>query len=86
VLCARPDSTLVAFGTDGRLDAFAVADVLAREGWYVDRQGPPDSLHCTVHAGHEPTIDGFIDAVRLAAAEVGATTSIGLQGNYGTVD
>ena len=35
-------------------------------GWYCDRQTPPDSLHCTVHAGHEHTVDGFIDALRAA--------------------
>ncbi len=86
VLRARPDSTLVAFGGSEEVDVFAVADVLAREGWYVDRQGPPDSLHCTVHAGHEPTIDEFILALGTATAEVSGTSTTGAHGAYGTID
>ena len=34
---------------------------LRSNGWYVDRQGPPDSLHCTVHAAHGHTMSTFID-------------------------
>ena len=86
VLRARPDSTLVAFGAADGLDVFAVADVLAREGWYLDRQGPPDSLHCTVHAGHESTMPAFISDLGAAVAEVRGTSATGAQGAYGTVD
>ena len=42
--------------TPSALDVFAVADALWRRGWYVDRQGPPPSLHCTVNAVHEHRI------------------------------
>ena len=54
VLRAEPDTTLLAFGAADpeALDVFAVADALWRRGWYVDRQGPPPSLHCTVNAVH----------------------------------
>ncbi|MDO8390107.1 MAG: aminotransferase class V-fold PLP-dependent enzyme [Actinomycetota bacterium] len=87
-LLARPDSTLVAFVADdpATLDVHAVAEVLWREGWYVDRQGPPASLHCTVNAAHETTIDAFIEALRAAVVEVRSTTARGTQGAYGTVD
>jgi sphinganine-1-phosphate aldolase len=77
--------TLIAFRcTD--VDTFAVADVVARDGWYCDRQGPPDSLHCTVHAGHVDTVDAFADAVAAAVEEVAAAGGTGEKGAYGTVE
>jgi glutamate/tyrosine decarboxylase-like PLP-dependent enzyme len=84
VLGATP-VTLLAFRFED-IDTFAVADVLGREGWYCDRQGPPDSLHCTVHAGHVATVDAFADAVAAAVEEVTASGGSGDQGAYGTVD
>ncbi|MBA3288712.1 MAG: hypothetical protein H0U21_11940 [Acidimicrobiia bacterium] len=57
---------LVAFGAadDTRLDIFAVADALWRQGWYLDRQSPPPSLHCTVNAVHDGRIDDFLARAR----------------------
>lgn len=78
-------ATLVSFGFDD-VDPFAVADVLGRDGWYADRQGPPASLHCTVHAGHEATVDAFADAVADAVDEVRASAAQGDRGAYGTLD
>ncbi len=85
---AAPDTTLLAFAaTDPtQLDVYAVADALWREGWYVDRQGPPASLHCTVNAVHEGKIEVFTVALRTAVAEVIATKSSGDLGAYGTVE
>lgn len=77
--------TLVAFRCRD-LDTFAVADVVARDGWYCDRQGPPDSLHCTVHAGHVDTVDDFADAVAAAVDEVRSAGGSGDLGAYGTVE
>jgi len=87
-LLARPDTTLVAFVAEDpdTLDVHAVADVLWRDGWYVDRQGPPPSVHCTVNAAHEHTLPEFIDALRAAVAEVRSSATSGTQGAYGTVD
>ena len=65
---------------------FAVADALWRRGWYVDRQGPPPSLHCTVNAIHDGKIDQFVDDLRAAIAEVRATAATGAVGAYGTVE
>ena len=85
---ATPDTTLLAFvaAEPAQLDVYAVADALWREGWYVDRQGPPASLHCTVNAVHDGKIGVFADALRAAVAEVVAARSSGDQGAYGTVD
>lgn len=84
-LRAAPDATLLAFGCTG-VDAFAVADALWRRGWYVDRQGPPASLHCTVNAIHAPVVDEFIAALAASIAEVGDAGATGARGAYGTVE
>ena len=65
-LRARPDTTLLCFGAADPLrhDVFALADALQGRGWYVDRQTPPDSIHMTVHAGHEHTVDSFLADLR----------------------
>ncbi len=87
-LRADPDATLLAFGaTDpARLDVFAVADELWKCGWYLDRQGPPPSLHCTVNAVHEGLIDTFVDDLGQCVANVSDSAAAGDQGAYGTVE
>jgi sphinganine-1-phosphate aldolase len=87
-LLAPPETTLLSFGAadPGVLDVFAVADALWHRGWYVDRQGPPPSLHCTVNAIHEHRIDGFLADLREAVATVRTGHSHGDQGAYGTVE
>lgn len=93
VLRARPDSTLLAFGAapdpktgDAVVDVAAVADDLWAAGWYVDRQGPPPSLHCTVNAVHDRTVEDFVAALRVAVDRVRTTSATGVQGAYGTID
>lgn len=88
VLRAQPASTLVAFGAADptALDVFAVADALWRRGWYLDRQGPPPSLHCTVNAVHDGKIEAFLVDLDASLAEVAAQGASGDIGAYGTVD
>jgi sphinganine-1-phosphate aldolase len=71
VVRGTPEATLVAFGAEvdsagtPSCDIFAVADQLWKEsGWYLDRQMPPDSLHCTVNAVHAGTVDAFVTDLR----------------------
>ena len=87
-LRAQPDTTLLAFGaTDPTtLDVYAVADALWRRGWYLDRQGPPPSLHCTVNAVHDGKIAAFAEDLWAAIAETKTNGAAGAQGAYGTVD
>lgn len=87
-LLARPDTTLVAFAAadPDRLDIFAVADELRARGWYVDRQSPPPSLHCTVMAGHDETIAAFLADLDTAVDVVRSAGSHGDAGAYGTVE
>jgi glutamate/tyrosine decarboxylase-like PLP-dependent enzyme len=84
-LRATPDSTLLSFGAQG-FDVFAVADELALHGWYVDRQAPPDSLHCTVNAVHHQVIDEFIVDLQAAVIKVREVGTSGTQGSYGTIE
>ncbi len=85
-LRAKPQTTLVCFGAKdpSRLNVFAVADELWRLGWYVDRQSPPDSLHCTVNAIHHDKIKLFAKDLELATDFAKDKTSD--KGSYGTID
>ena len=85
-LRAKPQTTLVCFGAKdpSRLNVFAVADELWRLGWYVDRQSPPDSLHCTVNAIHHDKIRLFAKDLELATDF--AKDKTGDKGSYGTID
>jgi len=91
VLRAQPDTTLLSFGAAidpltgaPTLDIFAVADLLRTGGWYVDRQGPPPSIHLTVNAVHATTVDAFIADLRTALDDAGERT--GKRGSYGTLE
>ncbi|CAB4322684.1 MAG: aminotransferase class V-fold PLP-dependent enzyme [Actinobacteria bacterium] len=87
-LRARPEVTLIAFGaTDpDAFNVFALADALWRKGWYVDRQSPPDSLHCMVNAVHANHLEEFEIDLRACVAEVASAGSSGDQGSYGTIE
>lgn len=86
-LRADPDAMLVCFGANDErsLDVFAVADELWKRGWYVDRQEPPRSLHCTVSAPHENTVDAFIEQLKDAIDLVALSNATGQSRAYGTV-
>ncbi len=87
VVRGDPRATIVAFGFDDpAVDAFAVADGLWRRGWYVDRQGPPPSLHCTVNAVHADVLDEFLATFAAVVDEVRAAGARGARGAYGTVE
>ncbi|MFZ4811882.1 MAG: pyridoxal phosphate-dependent decarboxylase family protein [Ilumatobacteraceae bacterium] len=87
-LWAEPDATLLSFGaTDPEsLDIYAVADGIWQRGWFVDRQGPPASIHCTVNAVHDGRIEQFVGDLRAAVAEAIAAKASGERGAYGAVE
>jgi len=88
VLRAYPDSTLICFGAadPSVLNVFAVADELRIRGWYVDRQTPPDSLHCTVNAIHHDKIDAFVVDLDASIELVLSTRLSGDVGSYGNLE
>jgi glutamate/tyrosine decarboxylase-like PLP-dependent enzyme len=85
---AMPQATLLAFGAADatQLDVFAVAAALWRRGWYVDRQGPPPSLHCTVSNVHLGKIEDFVADLKASVDESLASDERGLEGRYGTIE
>ena len=87
-LRAEPESTLFSFGASNpaELNIFAVADELWRRGWYVDRQSPPDSLHCTVNAVHFDKVKSFIDDLNESVKIVKSKSATGESGSYGSVE
>ena len=87
VLRAEPESTLLCFGArdPSALNVFAVADELSKRGWYIDRQTPPDSLHCTVNAIHHDKIDWFTKDLHESVALALTQQSSGSVGTYGTL-
>jgi sphinganine-1-phosphate aldolase len=76
-LVAPPDSSLVAFETDGSCDAFSVCDEMLERGWYVQPQmsyaGHGQSIHLSVSAGTRAHVDEFLVALRSSVAAAQAT-------------
>jgi glutamate/tyrosine decarboxylase-like PLP-dependent enzyme len=87
-LRAEPEATLIAFGASdpNSFNVFALADALWRRGWYLDRQSPPDSLHCMVNAVHAEHLTEFETDLRTSVAEVAAAGATGEQGAYGSIE
>jgi glutamate/tyrosine decarboxylase-like PLP-dependent enzyme len=87
VVRGEPAATLVAFGSeDEALDVFAIGDGLLRRGWYLDRQGPPPSLHATVNAVHATVMDQFVADLRDASVEAREQQVTGDARAYGSAE
>jgi len=86
-LLAQPDALLLSFVArePQRLNVYAVADEMWARGWYVDRQEPPQSLHCTVNAVHEAVIDSMLADLDACISTVLDTGKSGEVGAYGTL-
>ncbi len=80
-----PLATVMAFGArePAALDIFAIGERLAAEGWYLDRQNNPDSLHATVHAGSAATVGLLVDDLRRAVRDVGSARTEQRDTTYG---
>ncbi len=80
-----PPATVLAFGARDpeALDIFAVGERLAADGWYLDRQHRPDSLHATVHAGSAATVPALVTDLRRAVTAAGTTRTARRGTTYG---
>jgi sphinganine-1-phosphate aldolase len=80
-----PPATVMAFGARDpeALDILVVGERLADEGWYLDRQSRPDSLHATVHAGSAATVPELLADLAVAVRSVGATRTARRDTTYG---
>jgi sphinganine-1-phosphate aldolase len=81
----EPPTTVMAFGAQdpAALDIFAVGEKLTADGWYLDRQNRPDSLHATVHAGSAPTVPYLVRDLRRAVTAVGSDRTEDRDTTYG---
>ena len=80
-----PPATVLAFGArdPDALDIFAVGERLGADGWYLDRQNRPDSLHATVHAGSAATVPALVTDLRRAVKDVGTSRAASRDTTYG---
>jgi len=80
-----PLATVMAFGASDptALDIFAVGEKLTVDGWYLDRQNRPDSLHATVHAGSAATVPFLVRDLGRAVATVGKERTADRSTTYG---
>lgn len=87
-ILGEPEAHLLAISAEpgSDIDVFAVGDALARNGWFHDRQTPPDSLHATVSAGNAPVIDTYLSDLADAVAHVGGTRVDDRSTNYATLE
>lgn len=68
------------------IDIDALADALGERGWYLDRQGPPPSLHATVSGANTSVVDAYLSDLAAAAAEVAGRSGEGGSGAYATLE
>jgi glutamate/tyrosine decarboxylase-like PLP-dependent enzyme len=84
------DYHLVAMAADEEaaepLDVFALGDALGKRQWYLDRQGPPDSLHATVSNGNAAVIDQFLVDLRTSVDEVRGHTTDDRDTTYSAIE
>jgi glutamate/tyrosine decarboxylase-like PLP-dependent enzyme len=78
----RPHSTIVTWTSDDpAVDVFAVADILQQEGWGVDRQQLPPSVHLTVNASNLPIVERYLADLGAAVAHVRAHPELKTSGD-----
>ena len=85
----EPEAQIVAFTAEpgSGLDVFALGDaLLARGGWFHDRQTPPDSLHSTLCAGNVPVIEEWARDLTACAEQLAGTRAADRSTNYATLE
>ena len=84
-----PEAQIVAFTAraGSGLDAFALGDaLLARGGWFHDRQTPPDSLHSTLCAANAPVIEEWARDLAACAEQLAGARAADRSTNYATLE
>jgi glutamate/tyrosine decarboxylase-like PLP-dependent enzyme len=64
-----PDATVFAFGSD-EINIYELAARMAENGWHMEAQQLPPSLHMTVSPVHLSVADKFLDDLRRITPEV----------------
>jgi len=66
-----PDLAVVPFTSrSAQVDIFAVAEALARRGWYTSRISEPPGIHQMVNVAHEPIVGEYLDHLTDVVNEV----------------
>ncbi len=68
------------------IDVFALGDALAGEGWFHDRQTPPDSLHSTISNSNTGVIDDYLEALARCVETVRGRSADDRSTNYSTLE
>lgn len=74
--------------TSKELNIFAVAEVLEKRGWHIDRGQRPDSLHAMVTPLHEGVVDDYLADLREAVDIVRSNPELATKGGaamYGMI-
>lgn len=81
----KPPMSLFAYqSADRRVNIYAVADVMERSGWHMDRQQKPAALHHMVNPNHAEVTNQYLDDLRDAVAYVKAHPDAPLSGSAPT--
>jgi sphinganine-1-phosphate aldolase len=88
MVLGNPMSSLFAFrSTDPKVNIFSVADEMEKNGWKIECQNKPDSIHCTSFPKHiqvkEKFIEDLKDAVNVIISDPEKYQSKGKTGMYG---
>jgi glutamate/tyrosine decarboxylase-like PLP-dependent enzyme len=85
----EPEAQIVAIAAaaGSGIDVFALGDaLLARGGWFHDRQTPPDSLHSTLCAGNAPVIGAWAADLRACVEQLEGRRAADRSTNYATLE
>lgn len=80
-----PPMSLFAYqSVDRKVNIYAVADVMERRGWHIDRQQKPASMHHMVNPTHAAVVDEYLADLREAVAYVRTHPDASLSGSAPT--
>jgi glutamate/tyrosine decarboxylase-like PLP-dependent enzyme len=86
-IVGNPVANVFAFGSE-TLSPFALADLMERRGWHLDRQQRPECVHLMVLPVHAPVAEKFLADLRECADELRAHPELAAEGQaamYGTM-
>ena len=63
-----PEMSVLALASD-KHDIYEIGDEMTLQGWYMDRQQFPASLHVTLNFAHTAVIDKFLDDLAIAVGK-----------------
>ena len=83
-IIGKPVMTAFAIqSTDRDVNILAVADVMEKSGWKMERQQKPDCLHCSIMPHHKASADQFIADMKASVKEVRANPGLAKEGTAG---